>query len=270
MSSDTPLVCAVMLMNGRLEMVKRAIRSYRSQTYERKNLLILDSGRDPLVDVLDLERGEFYALAHPPLMGGVPIGALRNFANAMIPSADVIVHWDSDDWSAPLRIEHQLVSLRASPFGCVGYNSMLFWREPPTQPWETVHCLCGKSYPCSGAPCSGCGRYPMGEAWMYRNGNPRYALGSSLCYVRRHWETSNFWNDLPCSPDSASEYAHWMGHLTGVQGWIGNVPALIATIHGGNTSSAYRRELMVANEAQGGEWRRSPDDDAVCVEALKL
>ena len=39
-----PTVCCVMLVNGREAMVKRAIASFRAQTYERKRLLIVYSG----------------------------------------------------------------------------------------------------------------------------------------------------------------------------------------------------------------------------------
>ncbi len=40
----SPTVACVMLVNGRPDMVKRAVASFRAQTYENSKLLIWDTG----------------------------------------------------------------------------------------------------------------------------------------------------------------------------------------------------------------------------------
>ena len=70
--------CAVMLANGRPDMVRQAIQCFRGQSYNNAWLLIWDNGAAPLSD-LDLLPREIYAAA-----GSAPrsIGALRNEAIA--------------------------------------------------------------------------------------------------------------------------------------------------------------------------------------------
>src|SRR5262245_23559826 len=159
--SSEPLVCAVMLANGRQEMVNRAVASWKAQTYERKMLLIYDTTPEPL----QIAGGEcvfhYIGLPGEGQPGNRPIGALRNEANAKAQElgADIIVHWDSDDWSAPERIEQQVEELQNSEALLVGYTQMLFWKEPVL-----------------GAP-----PYPgHDEAWLYTSRHPQIVLGTSF------------------------------------------------------------------------------------------
>jgi glycosyltransferase involved in cell wall biosynthesis len=99
---SAPTVAAVMLVNGRESMVKRALASYHAQTYPNKRLVEL-------------------------VNTGKPIGTLRNEANAHAKPGEIIAHFDSDDWSHPNRIAEQVALLQSSGAECVGYNEMLFW-----------------------------------------------------------------------------------------------------------------------------------------------
>ena len=110
-----PLVCAVCLVNGRESMVKRAVASFRAQTYERKCILILDSGW-PRVPIPACE-GMFLISGCEGDLAGLSVGRLRNTAlvYALDPlKADIICHFDSDDWSHPNRIAEQVALLQSS------------------------------------------------------------------------------------------------------------------------------------------------------------
>jgi glycosyltransferase involved in cell wall biosynthesis len=201
-----------MLANGRPEMVARAVQSFRAQTYGNKHLRICENhGEDP-------------------------IGTLRNAANETS-KGDIIVHWDSDDWSHPNRIAEQVALLQSIGAECVGYNEMLFWHET----WN-----------------------PMSESWLYRTAIPNYAVGTSMCYWRETWVQHPFsdrsegcddleWFNKGVRIVSASSLRPYLQHLD---------PMMIASIHGGNTCA------KIAAGAR--EWTRVPNWDKYCRDAMQL
>lgn len=250
--SSNPTVCAVMLANGREEMVARAIASFRSQTYQDKRLFILDTSPEPL-PIMQADGVYAEYLAELPGIRKARIGALRNmannYANPHCLNCDIICHWDSDDWSHPNRIAEQVALLQSSGADCVGYREMLFWRER----WES--CCTGAAGPIR--------EEHRGEAWLYSHPSPKYALGTSLCYWRRVWEANPFIN-------GNQEDFHFVQKVRTVgiastwqpapAGSIADssvvVPRMIASIHGGNTCSRI--------EAACDEWTRVPAWDEYC------
>lgn len=260
-----PLVCAVMLTANRPELAKRAVAAFRAQTYQNKRLVVLNSGQIDLT-LTSAMRGEF--TAHVPNTSQVwTIGALRN-AGAILAraqfDADIICHWDDDDWSHPNRIAEQVALLQATGADCVGYNEMLFWDQRGGVGWPHIHL--------NGDECPGC---EYRQAWRYSNPNPRYALGTSLCYWRRVWEARPF-PDLHHGEDT-----EWIRGLNcvGMSGLqvqfsltVPTSPRMIARIHSGNSSSAYdpiemaRHNVLPRSERQ---WSRVPEWDQVCREVIE-
>jgi len=178
------------------------------------------------------------------------IGAMRNYANSLLTDCDIVCHWDDDDWSHPNRIAEQVALLEATGSDCVGYNEMLFWRErAPERP---------------------------GESWLYSNPNPRYALGTSLCYWRQAWEARPF-------PDiNHGEDTEWLkgvrceavssGKPSSRAIYSADVISMIARIHSGNSSSAYNPREMAENAgmpASERQWSRVPAWDKVCREVME-
>jgi glycosyltransferase involved in cell wall biosynthesis len=231
---NQPSVCAVMLADGRPDMVRRAIRSFQAQTYQNRRLLIFDSGKNPPT----LEFDPLVNWVDASCFRGDPIGTLRNRANALV-TADIICHWDSDDWSHPERIS-ELVPWLISGTGivkCSGYRDMLFWRHDQ-------------------------GNLAGGEAWLYTNESIHYCLGTSMCYLRSAWENRKF------NPIMVEEDLQW---LSGVRSFGASSvdrkedtddpqAMMIATIHGGNTTAHI--------DPQASEWTRVPSWDQYCREAL--
>jgi hypothetical protein len=187
---------------------------------------------------------------------------------------DIILHWDSDDWSHPNRIAEQVALLESSGKQCVGYRDMLFWRLCPGcwtgNSWLP---LCPKCCP----HCKGLG----GEAWLYANRQPTYCLGTSLCYWRSVWEAKPF-PDLPKGKGSTGEDTQWLQGLdslgvssvasqdvAGAPAWQTQVeakdqPRMIASVHGANTMP-YDARLFASPE-----FRRTPEWDELCRATMAL
>ncbi len=248
---NQPTVCAICLVNGRSEMVERAVRSFRAQTYDpiKRLLVMFDTGEVPYqVTASDCENE---AHLWGPQHRGLTIGALRNMANQCA-AADIIVHMDSDDWNHPRRIEEQVALLQASGKECVGYRDMLFW--------DTHNCKHGSDITCEEA-----------EAWLYSNNDLRYCLGTSFCYWRRVWEARPF-PDEPKRKGGTGEDVQWLREVDSLG--ITSLephrlsepdePRMIASIHESNTQDY---SLLLA---ESPSWSRIPEWDAYCAEKMQL
>ncbi len=283
-----------MLASGREEMVARAVRSFQAQTYRNKRLLILDNGR-PRIQA-SLPGNAAYVTADP-----ASIGVLRNVANkfaGQLTGADIIAHWDSDDWSHPNRIAEQVALLQSSGAECVGYNEMLFWNTPDAVSRREILVdaknIRQEGYDQHGLPVMVRKARPFdvnvnleGEAWLYRSQLPNYAIGTSMMYWRGTWERNPFpdrsegCDDLywhtgdrvkitsvsallhqVCEkieiPPSSDDQRSWKKYVAGP---ISRESRMIASIHGGNTCAEIK---------PGVEWTRVPDWDEYCRREMKL
>jgi len=236
-----PFVVAVMLTRDRGGMNRRAIKSFRSQTYENKGLLVLDTGDSSWGEHIAWRENEVHWKVKE---SGMTIGELRNYANEYVTtwpigSTDIFAHWDSDDWSHPQRLTEQVALLQASGADCVGYNSALFWDTRKD-----------------------------GEAWLYQFPNPLYALGASLMYWRKTWERNTFDRVSHGEDERFTKRCKTVGVSSMVieQGdridW--EVPRVIFGVHGGNTSGAY--DFTKRN----GNFKRVPEWDAYCRKEMEL
>ncbi len=283
---NQPTVCAICLVNGREAMVRRAVRSFNAQTYQSKTLLIWDTGElNNDFDTSEQRGGNILHIPAEAYREGIKIGALRNEANAFV-KHDILIHWDSDDWSHPNRVAEQIALLQASGKECVGYRDMLFWREQIIDQRAlgplAAHFGAERAAAIVGAI--------PGEAWLYSNGNTRYALGTSLCYWRRTWERNPFEPDKPATdqgqgeddaflkkvscygvtstgkPPTWRELNNPAGRDTVTFGDGTDGPRMIASVHGGNTSSI----ASLAIRLQDSSMKRRPDLDQYCRGRMSL
>ena len=268
-----PNVSAIMLVDGRHEMVFRAVKAFLAQDYpsEQCRLIVWDTG-DP-----------HYA---PPFVydhlrviiwhrrRGRSIGELRNEAIAEA-NSDVIVTFDSDDWSHRSRISEQVTLLEQSGADAVGYSNLLFW--------DVRAC---------------------GQSWLYTRSSAFNVPGSTCAFWRRVWQEKPFPNlPQPGNPQSACEDTVWQSGLKiaavsslrtlcahvpqiditrgGLFGGPADThrryasgpveieegdpcePRMVASIHGANTSDY----SLIGRKA---EYRRAPEWDSYCLERMAL
>lgn len=254
---NEPTVCCVMLTRDRPEMAARAVRCFQRQTYERKKLLVYDTGEKHLEGVpfvnteFALQRGPIRQLLS--LTRYASIGSLRNSAcdlAGQFMGAEIICHWDDDDYSHPYRIAEQVNLLMTSKKQVVGYRDMLFWRTTLRNDWDRA----GDAY------CPD-------EAWLYYHPHPSYCLGTSLCYWRKTWERKPFGNQ-PRPGKMTGEDHDWLEGLDSLgetslylfqgpsgSGYVDFQPRMIATIHGGNSSRQYEN-------LEAPTWGRVPQWDS--------
>jgi len=252
-------VCAVCITADRPDLTRKAVACFEGQTYRAKRLVIYDTSK--AAGEIVRYSGHFQHV----VIGGSQqtIGELRNAANAFADPREVIVHWDSDDWSHPNRIAEQVELLQSSGADAVGYNEMLFWRE-------RVESKVGEIDP--------------GTAWLYTGS----ILGTSLCYWRKTWERVPFRSQRanPTHDKGVGEDHDFLLDLhaagmksVGVSGFGHDEPTvklscqgtdfgprMIARIHGSNTSNAYNPADM-ARESQ--HWKRVPEWDQFCRRTLE-
>jgi glycosyltransferase involved in cell wall biosynthesis len=150
--------------------IPAAIDCFLKQTYENRELVILNDG-DPIGDIVPLDPRIHYFTCEK-----VSTGEKRNQINRLA-CGEIICHMDSDDWSAPERIADQVKRLQDSGNPITGYSDMLFWD------------VLGHQAKC------------------FRSSIAGYVCGMSFCYRRSFWEKNPFPN-LQKGSDNEVVYAN--------------------------------------------------------------
>lgn len=155
------LVSAILPTKGRREYAQQAVDCFRKQTYPQRELVILDDDSDPSFEAnrFDPQRDGILYFRHSE---GLTIAEKRNRC-VEAASGDILMHWDSDDWSAADRMADQVARLEISGKDVTGYHSMLFWDTDQRR------------------------------AVFYR-GRPLFAIGTSLTFTYDWWKRFPFKN----------------------------------------------------------------------------
>lgn len=257
-----PHVTCVCVTADRQKMTDRAVASFLAQTYPNKSLLIWDNGKSDYHEPPS-ERGDgtvvydHLGYIHSVKGNRGAIGAMRNWANGFAcdgaaygHETDIIAHWDSDDWSHPLRLAWQVQALKSrEALDAVGYRSMLFWVRAPLVEG-------GADGETPALSCDG-----NRQAWLYSSDKPKYALGTSLMYWRRTWETHPFREDVKFGEDN-----EWIKplNLLSDKGFFKDEPAMIAEHHGANLTD---HSQVIGNSPN---WARVPEWDKSLAERMRL
>jgi glycosyltransferase involved in cell wall biosynthesis len=199
------LVSAIMPTRGRPEMASRALDSCLAQLYRPLEIVIADDTDDqsfPDSAIRDWKGVELVYLRLPKMKIGEKRNRLCEQARG-----EIIVHIDSDDWSAPTRITDQVERLLSSGKAVSGYHSMLFWDGEQAFRYQGIH---------------------------------DYSVGSALCYRRDFWQQHPFvaehrgrWEDNVFVQQARND-----NQIIAVD--AGQL--MVARIHAGNTAPKKPRE----------------------------
>jgi len=159
--SSQPLVSCVMPTADRRLFVPQAIRNFQSQDYTNKELVIVDDGADCVADLVP----EDPQIRYVRLSGSRALGAKRNECVETC-QAELIMHWDDDDWMAPHRISYQVEALLSEDAEVCGLQQMLFYHLDGDEVW----------------------------LYQYPDNQCPWLAGGSLLYTRDFWRRSPFAN----------------------------------------------------------------------------
>jgi glycosyltransferase involved in cell wall biosynthesis len=185
-----------------------SIRCFFQQTYENKELIIVDDGTLYQSGLVAQITGCDDRVRVIHLDDRTPTGSKRNIG-AEDSVGDIIVNWDDDDFSASYRLEDQVRRLLKTGKAVTGYNA-------------TVN-------------------YDEDTELFYKNmgGPPYYASGTSQCYMRSWWNLHPF-PDCSFGEDSVfSRTARLANELS-----IADVgKTMVARKHANNTAFVYVQKL---------------------------
>lgn len=114
-------------------MTEQAIECFLWQTYPAKRLLILDDGDCPA-----FPRGIQHPLIDYHCSNGTiwySIAEKRNQA-ARLATGDILMNFDSDDFSAPERMADQVARLDESGKPITGYIGLVWYADGQAEPWR--------------------------------------------------------------------------------------------------------------------------------------
>lgn len=207
MSSQLKVSC-VMPTYNREKYVPMAIRCFFQQTYENKELIIVDDGTLYQSGLVGQLTGCDDRVMVIHLDERTPTGTKRNIG-AESAQGEVIVNWDDDDFSASYRLQDQVGRLLMTRKAVTGYNSTVVYDEA------------------------------TGLFYKNMGGPPYFASGTSQCYMKSWWDLHPF-PDCSFGEDSVfARTARLADELS-----IADVgKTMVARKHANNTDHVYIQKL---------------------------
>jgi glycosyltransferase involved in cell wall biosynthesis len=192
------LVSCIMPTRNRRKHVSHAIGFFLAQTYQNRELIIVDDGSDNVHDLVPMDSRIRYIRCEQP----EPVGAKRNLGCSWA-SGCLIAHWDDDDWMAPSRLDFQVTALLQTRADVCGIDRIYYLDSRSRRAWTYI-------YPRTARP------------WL---------AGGSLLYRKE------FWRRNPFSEISVGEDARFLWACrTWRMAVLRDNRFYIAMIHGANTS----------------------------------
>lgn len=159
--AERPPVACIMPTYNRREFVPQAVKYFREQDYRNRELIIVDDGGDPVAGLLPDDP----QIKYIRLERRITVGAKRNLAIEHS-AADIILHWDDDDWQARHRIRYQVEHLLREDAEVCGLNKLLFFDLRTRQCW----------------------------LYEYLQRSKTWLAGGALCYRKSFWQNNRFAN----------------------------------------------------------------------------
>jgi glycosyltransferase involved in cell wall biosynthesis len=117
-----PLVSCIMPTYNRRVFVPHAIKYFLNQDYPNKELVIVDEGKENVMDLIPEDERIKYIL----LKQRLSIGRTRNLAVEQS-KGTFIAHWDDDDWCAKNRLSYQMQPLIEGKADVCGIDTGIFY-----------------------------------------------------------------------------------------------------------------------------------------------
>jgi glycosyltransferase involved in cell wall biosynthesis len=129
---NLPLVSCIMPTFNRRAFIPLALKSFLSQDYPNKELIIVDDGDDKIGALVEGLPG----VSCVPLSYRASIGSKRNLACEMA-RGEIIAHWDDDDWYGPSRLRYQAMPIIRGEAEVTGLENAFVMELPAGQFWTT-------------------------------------------------------------------------------------------------------------------------------------
>lgn len=115
--NKVPKVSCLMVTANRRDLAKRAVQCFINQTYENKELIIIDDGEEdygPILTEIPDDQVNYVKLEKEP---DFVLGKLRN-KSLDYATGDYLIQWDDDDWYHEDRIKIQAEILNSGYDAC--------------------------------------------------------------------------------------------------------------------------------------------------------
>lgn len=149
-----PKISCTLVTKGRVNLLKRAVDCYLSQTYAHRELVVLSQGDDTSNEAIahylnGLGRQDILFFVASPRLS---LGAMRN-TSVEIARGEVICQWDDDDLYHPDRLATQFRALRSCKQNLASVycdflkyfkpEGELYWCDWSKEPLPSHRYLCG-------------------------------------------------------------------------------------------------------------------------------
>jgi len=131
-----PLVSVLLCTKNNRKLLPLAIGSYLAQDYSNLELVAVIDGDDSTYDLVK----DIPNVVTPYFDHNAQNLATKRNIGIRAAHGDIIVHFDSDDWSGAERVSEQVKLLQLASFKAVGYSSA-FWYDMTRE--LTTYCTCG-------------------------------------------------------------------------------------------------------------------------------
>ncbi len=131
MSQEQPLVSCLMVTQNRAQLARRAIKCFADQTWNNRELVIVDDGDENYSEILESYRNQ-YAIHYHRVERNEQrnLGSLRNLSLELA-SGDWCAQWDDDEWYHEERLAAQMRSAEHQDLDGVLLRSTLMHLDTP-------------------------------------------------------------------------------------------------------------------------------------------
>lgn len=218
---DEPLVSCLMVTKNRANLARRALQCLAEQTWQARELVIVDDGEEDYEPVLGPYREQFpIHYVRLKTQPGVFLGALRN-RSLEEASGEYCIQWDDDEWYDPQRISWQMRGLKQNQANAVVLKWTLMHIDAPDMVDRPYRADVGRGTPGTVLHRRTEARYPnrkRGEDTVFlkrlAKEGPVAILGREASHLFiRCFHGNNTWNERHFLKRLRRTPVHWVEYL---------------------------------------------------------